>query len=86
MVEGGRTPFLGVDTLRGLGFRVVIFPNSLTRLFARIGRELLDESSRTGTTLAYRNRMLDHRQLWDLFDNNGWVALADRFEQPAPNT
>ncbi len=86
MVEGGRTPFLGVDTLRGLGFRVVIFPNSLTRLFARIGRELLDELSRTGTTLAYRNRMLDHRQLWDLFDNNGWVALADRFEQPAPNT
>jgi 2-methylisocitrate lyase-like PEP mutase family enzyme len=86
MVEGGRTPFLGVDSLRRLGFRVVIFPNSLTRLFARMGSEMLGELGRTGTTTAYRDRMLDHRQLWDLFDNSGWVALADKFEKPAPNT
>jgi 2,3-dimethylmalate lyase len=85
MVEGGRTPFLGVEPLRSLGFRIVIFPNSLTRLFARMGSEMLGELARTGTTTAYRDRMLDHRQLWDLFDNSGWVALADKFERPAPN-
>jgi 2,3-dimethylmalate lyase len=85
MVEGGRTPVLDVDALRRLGFRIVIFPNSLTRLFARMGGELLVELGRTGTTAGYRDRMLDHRQLWDLFDNSGWVALADRFESPAPN-
>ncbi|MGH9645585.1 MAG: isocitrate lyase/PEP mutase family protein [Bryobacteraceae bacterium] len=85
MVEGGRTPFLGVPALQELGFRIVIFPNSLTRLFARMGSQLLDELRRTGTTTAFRDRMLDHRQLWDLFDNKGWVALADVFEQPAPN-
>jgi 2-methylisocitrate lyase-like PEP mutase family enzyme len=85
MVEGGRTPVLSVDSLRRLGFRIVIFPNSLTRLFARMGGELLVELGRTGTTAGYRDRMLDHRQLWDLFDNSGWVALADRFESPAPN-
>jgi 2-methylisocitrate lyase-like PEP mutase family enzyme len=85
MVEGGRTPFLGVNSLQDLGFQIVIFPNSLTRLFARMGGELLDELGRTGTTTAFRDRMLDHRQLWDLFDNSGWVALADKFEQPLPN-
>ena len=85
MVEGGRTPVLSVDSLRRLGFRIVIFPNSLTRLFARMGGELLGELGRTGTTAGYRDRMLDHRQLWDLFDNSAWVALADRFESPAPN-
>jgi 2,3-dimethylmalate lyase len=85
MVEGGRTPVLGVESLRRFGFRVVIFPNSLTRLFTRIGRELLDELNRTGSTAGYRDRMLNHRQLWDLFDSKSWVALADRFETPAPN-
>jgi len=85
MVEGGRTPVLNVEALSRFGFRIVIFPNSLTRLFARMGGELLGELGRTGTTAGYRDRMLDHRQLWDLFDNSGWVALADRFESPAPN-
>lgn len=85
MVEGGRTPLLDVATLQRLGFRIVIFPNSLTRLFARMGGELLGDLARTGTTTAFRDRMLDHRQLWDLFDNKGWVGLADKFERPAPN-
>jgi 2-methylisocitrate lyase-like PEP mutase family enzyme len=85
MVEGGRTPFLGVGPLRQMGFRLIIFPNSLTRLITRMGSELLGELGRSGTTDAYRDRMHDHRQLWDLFDNSGWVKLADQFERPAPN-
>jgi 2-methylisocitrate lyase-like PEP mutase family enzyme len=85
MVEGGRTPFLGVGPLQQMGFRLIIFPNSLTRLITRMGSELLGELGRTGTTAAYRDRMHDHRQLWDLFDNSGWTKLADQFERPTPN-
>lgn len=78
MVEGGRTPVLSVNSLRRLGFRIVIFPNSLTRLFARMGGELLGELGRTGTTAGYRDRMLDHRhgacsRLWT---DTGFVALS----------
>ena len=84
MVEGGRTPLLDVPQLQQLGFRIAIFPNSLTRLIARTGRHLLDTLARTGSTASWRDRMLDHRQLWDLFDNDGWVGLADRFAPPRP--
>ncbi len=82
MVEGGRTPVLDVAALQELGFRIVIFPNSLTRLFAAAGRDLLDALATSGTTAGFRGPMLDHRQLWDLFDNADWVGLADRFDPP----
>jgi hypothetical protein len=26
------------------------------------------------------NQMLDHRQLWDLFDNKRWTALERRYQ------
>ena len=84
MVEGGRTPLLDVPSLQRLGFRIVIFPNSLTRLFARMGTELLEELRQTGTTLGFQDRMLTHRQLWDLFDSGSWSRLASAFEPPPP--
>jgi 2-methylisocitrate lyase-like PEP mutase family enzyme len=79
MVEGGRTPILPADRLAALGFRLVIFPNALTRLFAKAGLEMLDSLRETGSTNAVKYRMFDHRQLWDLFENQRWTALQDRF-------
>lgn len=85
MVEGGRTPIVGVPALQQMGFAIAIFPNALTRLFARTGLALLDELSRTGTTAGFADRMLDHRGLWDLFENPKWTALDARF-RPETNT
>ncbi len=80
MVEGGRTPLLPADDLAALGYRLAIYPNSLTRLVGHMGVELLDTLRATGTTDGMRNRMLDHRALWDLFDYPEWTALEDRFK------
>ena len=82
MVEGGRTPILPAETLGRLGFRVVIFPNALTRLFAKTGLEMLGDLRATGTTAGFRQRMFDHKQLWDLFENRKWVELDERFATP----
>ena len=85
MVEGGRTPILPASRLGELGFRVVIFPNALTRLFAKAGLAMLASLKETGDTNAARETMFDHRQLWDLFENQTWVALADSFvTKPVP--
>ena len=46
MVEGGRTPVLPFPQLEAMGFKVAIYPNSLTRLFARAGQDLLGRSRR----------------------------------------
>ena len=80
MVEGGRTPVLPFPTLEKLGFKVAIYPNSLTRLFAKAGQELLGSLKATGNTAAMADRMLDHGQLWSLFENERWQALEKKFQ------
>jgi 2-methylisocitrate lyase-like PEP mutase family enzyme len=81
MVEGGRTPILPAARLEEIGFRLAIYPNSLTRLIARAGQELLASLAATGSTDAMSSRMLDHGELWELFENRRWRALEDRFQE-----
>ncbi len=80
MVEGGRTPILPAPELDALGFRLAIYPNSLTRLIARVGQDLLAALKTTGTTASMANQLLDHGQLWSLFENERWVALEKRYQ------
>ena len=63
MVEGGRTPALPAAELQRLGYRLVIFPNSLVRFFARQGAELLVRLRSEGTTEAARGEMLSFDEL-----------------------
>jgi 2-methylisocitrate lyase-like PEP mutase family enzyme len=79
MVEGGRTPLLPQRDLAEIGYRIVIYPNALTRVVARAGLELLDELKRTGTTAGMLPRMLTHGELWELFGREEWGALERRF-------
>ena len=79
MVEGGRTPLLPQHELAEIGYRIVIYPNALTRVFARAGLELLGELKRTGTTAGMLPSMLTHRELWELFGREKWAALERRF-------
>ena len=80
MVEGGRTPILPGPELEHLGFRLAIYPNSLTRLIGRVGQDLLAALRTHGTTAPMANQMLDHGQLWQLFDNKTWTALERRYQ------
>jgi len=80
MVEGGRTPVLPFPELEAMGFKVAIYPNSLTRLFARAGQDLLAGLKSSGGTAGFANQMLDHGQLWSLFENERWQALEKRFQ------
>lgn len=79
LVEGGRTPLLPQAELAAIGYRVVIYPNALTRTFARAGQDLLEELQRTGTTAGMLPRMLTHGELWDLFGRREWSELERRF-------
>lgn len=78
MVEGGRTPVLDAARLEEIGYKIAIFPNSLTRMFTRMGQALLADLKADGNTTAWRDRMYDHRQVWDLFEYPQWIAVEDR--------
>ena len=79
LVEGGRTPLLSAADLTRIGYRVAIYPNSITRLFARAGAELYQALRRDGSTAALSNRMLNHRELWDLFDYPDFINVESRY-------
>jgi 2,3-dimethylmalate lyase len=83
-VEGGRTPLLPADQLQALGFRIAIYPNSVTRLFARAGRELYEGLRATGSTRGFEGRMLNHRELWDLFEYPAFVSAEQRYMGQPP--
>ena len=79
LVEGGRTPLLPQSELAAIGYRVVIYPNALTRSFAHAGQTLLAELKRSGTTAGMLPSMLTHGELWDLFGRREWIELEERF-------
>ena len=79
MVEGGRTPILPQRDLAEIGYKIAIYPNSLTRVMARAGQRLLDELKRAGTTAGLAEDMLTHGELWDLFGRREWERLEATF-------
>ena len=85
IVEGGRTPILSVKELAAIGFKMAIFPNSLTRTIARMGLRMLEELRRRGSLDGFSENMATHRELWDLFDYPMWTALEERFLSQSPS-
>jgi 2-methylisocitrate lyase-like PEP mutase family enzyme len=59
MVEGGRTPMLGLGELSGLGFRLVISPGALVRALVPVAEQFLASLKANGSTQAFAARMID---------------------------
>ena len=79
MVEGGRTPLVRAPELERLGYRMVIFPNSLVRLFARQGTILLEALRMGGATDAVRAGMLSFDELNDLLGTDSILKAGQEF-------
>lgn len=71
MVEGGKTPLRGVGELEAMGFRLVITPGALVRAFTSMAEGFLADLRATGSTAAWRDRMLDLKGL------NERIGLAE---------
>lgn len=74
MVEGGRTPMTDAAELEAMGYRLVIYPNAITRAVTRTAIDLLDVLRRDGSTAVYRDRMLSFGELTDLVGGGRWVS------------
>jgi carboxyvinyl-carboxyphosphonate phosphorylmutase len=79
MVEGGKTPLRSAGELEQMGYRIVIFPNSLVRLFARQGAKLLAALRADGTTLGARDDMLTFDELNELLGTAEVLEAGRRF-------
>jgi 2-methylisocitrate lyase-like PEP mutase family enzyme len=75
IVEGGRTPELPAPELEAMGFSIVIFAAGLVRAFAHMASRYLDSLAAHGSTLPFRNQMLDIGGLNDVLGTD--VLLAE---------
>jgi len=78
-VEGGRSPFVSKDVLEQIGFNISIYPNTLSRIMIKSGQKLLKELKDKGSTEKMWDEMLDHRELFELFDHDEWVELEKKY-------
>lgn len=77
MVEGGQAPFLSAGELEKMGYDIVIFPNSLTRVFARVGLDVLATLRETGTTQTWQPRMFSFPDLLELLGLSKMIELEN---------
>ena len=80
MVEGGQTPVSGAAALGTLGFRIVIFPGGAARAVAHGLQAYYANLQQTGSTLGWRDRMLDFDGLNALIGTPDLLALGRRYE------
>ena len=79
-IEGGRSPFIGKSELEGYGFKVAIYPNSLTRATIPTGLELLRTLAETGSTEAMWPHMMKHKEMFALFDFEKLVEQEGKYK------
>ncbi len=80
MVEGGKTPLLAAPELQALGFSVVIFPGGLVRALSRAAGDFFESLKSTGSTAAFRDRMLDFSELNALIGTPQMLELGRRYD------
>jgi 2-methylisocitrate lyase-like PEP mutase family enzyme len=80
MVEGGRTPAATADDLQAMGFAMVIFPGGLVRAFTHMAREYFANLRKTGSNVAFADRMLDFDALQDLIGTADATATGARYD------
>lgn len=80
MVEGGKTPLLSAPELQALGFSMVIFPGGLVRALSHAAGEYFTSLRATGSTAAFRDRMLDFAELNALIGTPAMLDLGKRYD------
>lgn len=78
-VEGGKTPLLDKNELKELGYKFVIYPNSLTRITIKKITELLEEIRKIGSTEGMSQQMVNHVELWEYFGSEKFYDLEARY-------
>jgi len=68
MTEFGKSPLLSVHELAELGYRMVIFPQTIFRATMRTAEQLLRDLKSSGTQEGWLDRMQSRKELYALLD------------------
>lgn len=80
LVEGGKTPMEPVASLQGRGFRIAIFPGGTARAVAHCLQRYYASLRENGSTVPFRDAMLDFDGLNAVIGTPELMALGKRYE------
>jgi len=80
MVEGGKTPQKSASELESLGYSLVIFPGGMVRALARTAQAYLASLKEHGSTVPFRDNMLDFDGLNELIGTNEMLTLGAEYD------
>ena len=80
MVEGGKTPQKSASELQKIGYSIVIFPGGMVRALTRTAQTFLASLKKHGTTIPFRNQMLDFDSLNELLETREILALGAGYD------
>jgi methylisocitrate lyase len=78
MTEFGKSPLISVNELAELGYRMVIFPQTIFRATMRTAEELLRDLKANGTQESWLDRMQTRKELYALLGYDPENANAER--------
>ncbi|WP_274626938.1 isocitrate lyase/PEP mutase family protein [Arvimicrobium flavum] len=81
MVEGGKTPSVDAIGLEKLGFSLVIFPGGIVRAVAATQQDYYRNLTRTGSNMAFRDRMFDFAGLNAVIGTPELLAEGRRYDE-----
>jgi 2-methylisocitrate lyase-like PEP mutase family enzyme len=77
MTEGGKSPAVPIAKLQELGFRIVLFPSDLQRVFIGAGRKVLE--ARLSGVVGPLEGMSGFKERDEIIDLNGYLNLEKRY-------
>lgn len=84
MVEGGKTPVLERSTLTAMGYRLIISPGAIMRAQTVVIESLLAHLREQGSTMAWREKMLDFMGLNERLGLKETLAEAASYDESGP--
>lgn len=77
--EGPGAPELAMDELSRRGYRILICPSGLVRAIAQTAQTFLASLKATGSTAAFRDRMLDSKAFAELLQAEAVLRSAEEY-------
>lgn len=80
MIEGGATPISSAQELHKMGFKIILYPLSVLFANTYATMNILQELKKTGTTLKFKQKVVNFDQFNDLVELPKFRKLEKKYE------
>ncbi|HZK12398.1 MAG TPA: methylisocitrate lyase [Atribacterota bacterium] len=79
MTEFGQSPYLTVNELKEIGYKIVIFPATTQRVEMKVLSEFLEDLKRDGTQKEWVEKMQPRKELYELIKYSNYIEKQKEF-------